>query len=401
MQFDREYDVLICGAGIGGIAAALETARAGLKTVLVEKTILTGGLATTGLVNIYLPLCDGNGKQVTFGIAEELLHLSYKYGPGDVPHTWRQGRNITEPKRFRVAFNPASFVLALDEALVQAGVDIWLDTLACAPVMKGDRIVGVEVENKSGRGVLRAKCIIDGTGDADIAHRSGAPCAETDNWESMWVLEASLAIARKAVEQKDGTPLIGRQALGALNTGKGIPKDTRKWFGTDGKEVTGFVLRSREILINRYREAHAKGGDTSRHNFFPMTLPSMAQFRTTRRIVADITLTDGQHATPFEDSIGLVADWRKPGFVWEIPYRTLVPKKVAGLLVVGRCISSEKDAWEVTRVIPPAAHTGQVAGIAARLAIAKDTTPDRIDAKDIQTELDAQKIPYHLKQIYG
>ena len=89
MQFDRTYDVVVAGAGIAGVAAALESARAGLCTALVEKTVQTGGLATSGIVNIDLPLCDGKGTQVTFGIAEELLHLSHKYGPGDVPPDWQ------------------------------------------------------------------------------------------------------------------------------------------------------------------------------------------------------------------------------------------------------------------------------------------------------------------------
>ena len=87
---ETSYDVIVVGAGVAGVAAALEAARAGLSTALIEKTIFTGGLATTGLVNIYLPLCDGRGTQVSFGIAEELLQLSLKYGPGDIPAAWRQ-----------------------------------------------------------------------------------------------------------------------------------------------------------------------------------------------------------------------------------------------------------------------------------------------------------------------
>ena len=78
MDFERTVDVLVAGAGVAGIAAALEASRAGLRTALVEKTILVGGLAPTGLVYVYLPLCDGNGTQVAFGIAEELLHVSLK-----------------------------------------------------------------------------------------------------------------------------------------------------------------------------------------------------------------------------------------------------------------------------------------------------------------------------------
>ena len=122
----------------------------------------------------------------------------------------------------------------------------------------------------------------------------------------------------------------------------------------------------------------------------------MAQFRTTRRIVGRETMTDGQHGLHRPDSIGLVADWRKAGYVWEIPYGTLLPQRVTGLLVAGRCISSEGDAWEVTRVIPPAALTGQVAGLAAGLAIQRGTTPDQIAASALQAELARLDIPFHI-----
>jgi len=117
MNFERTYDVVVAGAGVAGVAAALESARSGLRTALVEKTVQTGGLATTGIVNIYLPLCDGQGTQVTFGIAEELLHLSYKYGPGDVPPDWQEIVDGKAKSRYRVTFSPAACVLAFDEVL--------------------------------------------------------------------------------------------------------------------------------------------------------------------------------------------------------------------------------------------------------------------------------------------
>ena len=68
-----DCDVLVCGGGIAGCAAALQSAREGCKTILVEKTVFPGGLATSGLIYIYLPLCDGYGNQVICGIAEEML----------------------------------------------------------------------------------------------------------------------------------------------------------------------------------------------------------------------------------------------------------------------------------------------------------------------------------------
>ena len=80
IEIAEEYDVAVCGGGFGGISAALAASRQGKKTVLFEKEYMLGGLGTAGLVTIYLPLCDGMGKQVTFGIAEELFRLSISHG---------------------------------------------------------------------------------------------------------------------------------------------------------------------------------------------------------------------------------------------------------------------------------------------------------------------------------
>ena len=115
------YDIAIIGGGIAGVAAAVQTARMGMKTVLIEKTALVGGLATGGLINVFLPLCDGNGHQVTFGIAEEMLRKSIVYGPGEIPPGWRNECNGEERKRFISVFSPASFALALDEMALMSG----------------------------------------------------------------------------------------------------------------------------------------------------------------------------------------------------------------------------------------------------------------------------------------
>lgn len=398
-EWQKQYDVLVAGAGVAGVAAALQAARMGLRTALIEKTVLFGGLATTGLINIYLPLCDGRGHQVTFGIAEELLRLSIKYGPGDVPAGWQESGEHAERGRYRVAFSPASFVLALDEALEAAGVTIWLDTLVCRPVMDGDRIAGLEVENKSGRGLLTAACVIDATGDADVAFRAGAPCAEAGNWLSLWAVQVSLARAARAVETPDAVSLLDVIHIGADNAGRGAPAGFPKWSGTDAEQVTQFVMAGRRLLREHYAARQVEGSPADRRTLFPVTLPSMAQFRTTRRILGRETMHDGEDGVLRPTSIGLVADWRKAGYVWEIPYGTLLPQKVTGLLVAGRCISSEGDAWEVTRVIPPAALTGQVAGLAAGLALARGTTPDQLEASTLQEELARRGIPFRISEM--
>src|SRR5512138_2587137 len=102
MDFTRNYDIVVAGGGVAGVAAALEAARSGFKTALVEKTVFFGGLATTGLIYVYLPLCDGRGRQVIYGIAEELLQLSLKYGPGTVPAGWPGGAAGQPTSRYLV-----------------------------------------------------------------------------------------------------------------------------------------------------------------------------------------------------------------------------------------------------------------------------------------------------------
>ena len=403
-MFSKTYDVVVAGAGVAGVAAALECARSGLKTALVEKTTLVGGLATAGLVNIYLPLCDGLGHQVLFGIAEELLHLSIQYGPGQIPEGWRGDSIKSEPQRYRVVFSPASFVLALDEVLVEAGVDLWLDTLVSEPMLEGKRIVGIEVENKSGRGTLRAGMVIDATGDADIAYRAGAPCEKGGNWLSLWAFQEGIDKARNAAADPEKVSLLNAIRVGGDANGVGHPPGIQKFDGTDGAQVTHFILEGRRLMREHYRakqssSASEGGAQSGRSTTFPVTLPSMAQFRTTRRIVGCASLSSGQDGRHDLSSIGLAPDWRKAGPIWEIPYGTLIPQSVTGLLVAGRCISAGGDAWEVMRVIPPAAHTGQVAGIAARLAIAHHTTPDALSPALVQEQLRIKQIPFHINDV--
>jgi hypothetical protein len=387
--FDKEYDVLVAGAGVAGVAAALESARAGLRTALLEKTVMPGGLATAGLINIYLPLCDGHGRQVTYGISEELLHLSIKYGPGDIPQDWSSS---TSHSRLYAPFSPASFILAMDEALISSGVDIWLDTLACAPIMEGSRIKGIEVENKDGRIRIGAKCIVDATGDADLAFRAGAPCTKGDNCLSIWAIGAS----EDRPEDSSGLALLDMYRLGGDNAGVNAPPGSATYSGISGRQVSNFVLEGRRLLLEHYKSRQEFLG---RSGAFPVTLPGMAQLRTTRCITGGYTLKEYQQNRRFEDSIGLVADWRKPGYIWEVPYRTLVPQGVDGLIAAGRCISSTGDAWEVTRVVPAAAFTGQVAGIAATLSAQGCTTPGLLAPADMQKELKNKGIPLHLEDI--
>ena len=382
MQPDHTCDVLVCGGGIAGIAAALEAARAGMRTVLLEKTVLLGGLATAGLIWAFPPLCDASGTQVMAGIVEELYRLSYRYGPGE-PKQHPVGRDW-------VIFSPASLVLALDEVLLAAGVEIWLDTLVCEPVTAGDRVCGVEAETKAGRVTFRAQVVIDATGDADIAFRSGAACVPASNLLAMWALEASVERASQVAESGDGAALLDMLLLGVPLPDRARWAAEKTWTGLDAPSVTAFVLEGRRLLRERYAAGSAPA------DRYPITLPAMAQFRTTRRVVGRTTISDSDRGRRQPDSVGVVSDWRELDQLWEFPYGALIPERIGGLLVAGRCLAAEEEAWEVMRVIAPVALSGQAAGLGAALAVRGGVSPGSVSAEAMQRELTARGISFRL-----
>ncbi len=410
MDFSVKYDIAVVGGGIGGAAAALQAARLGKKTVLIEKTILLGGLATSGLVYIYLPLCDGNGHQVSFGITEELLRRSYQYGPGEIPANWQQGRNAEERKRFVARFSPAAFMLSLEEMLLENGVDLWLDTLVCDTECRDGRITAVIVENESGRGKISAQCFIDASGSCITARRAGVKCLEEDNYLTIWSLghqsgangdfgsdiNVFFCTAANLNEPHDLwlKPEFRENLFPGLNEEE--IKRAVTYRGLSGKDVSRFVTSSHQVLREHYKIQQEKG--LSRMDCYPIKLPLMPQFRKTYCIPGEYVLKAGENNRRFDDSIGLLPDWRKAGPVWEVPFRTLYTKQLGGLLAAGRCTAASGDAWEITRVIPSAGLTGQVAGLAAAMSIDQKKEVWDLDIGELQDRLRKLEFRIHLDE---
>ena len=96
LEVKKEYDVIVCGGGVAGVAAAVTAANNGLKTLLIEKSNILGGLGTLGLINLFVPMCNGRGKQIIFGLCEKWTRLSAEYGFDTIPDEWRDG----EPKEY-------------------------------------------------------------------------------------------------------------------------------------------------------------------------------------------------------------------------------------------------------------------------------------------------------------
>lgn len=364
------YDVIVIGGGVAGVAAALAAARDGAKTLLIEKMVVLGGLATAGHIVYYLPICDGRGTKVIAGIAEELLYASIRYGTNSLPEEWRGGpARVRTSRRYQTEFNAAAFVLALDELLAKAGVDILLDTAFCAPVMENGRCTAVIVENKSGRQAYQCGAAVDASGEADVLFRAGAACTEQDNFLAFW----SYYIDRADTENPVKLLPIGN------NIGSDLPDTSRKYLGTTVREVTEFVLASRRLALSR-----VTAGQLTLASF-----PSMPLFRTTRRLCGVHELTVADIGASFADTIGCTGDWRAPGPIYEVPYRALYAAAVDNIFAAGRNISASGDTWEVTRVIPAAAMTGQAAGIAAAMVARTGCAAAGLPVAELQQRLNA------------
>lgn len=381
------YDVIVVGGGIAGVAAAVAARRRGCRTLIIEKSVVLGGLATLGFIAEYLPLCDGRGMKVTAGIAEELLYLSIKYGYDTLPPEWRDGKGIGTDKRYKTFFSPPEFIYALDELMADEGVDVLFDTVFSRPVMEGSRCEAIIVENKAGRTAYQAKMYVDASGDADLLFRAGAECTEEENYLAYWFYSTDIPKMRKAVQTgkvMDGISLEWR--------GKFLPDGyslgEREYRMSDAKETTRFILNGRKLLKEQIMKNRENDGSL-------LALPGMPQYRRTRRVEGGYLLSEADADKHFEDSIGCTGHWLKPGIVYEIPYRAILCEKLANVLASGRNISASGDAWEAVRVIPPAAVTGQAAGTAAALAIRAERPVSEVAAADVQESLEKAGVILH------
>lgn len=172
-----KYDVIVAGGGISGVAAALSAARLGKSTLLLEKNTALGGLATIGLINFWVPLCNGRGKQIIKGMAEELLRLSIRYGFDSLSDEWKNGEpDHPTTNRYVTRYSIGMFALALVDLLHSSGVKILYDSVVSQPVMEDGHCKGLIVDGKSGRQFYEAGMVVDATGDADVLLRAEYIC---------------------------------------------------------------------------------------------------------------------------------------------------------------------------------------------------------------------------------
>jgi len=377
----KEADVIVVGGGLAGVAAAVAAARGGAKVILIEKSILLGGLATSGHVCIYLPLDDGAGNKVYGGLTEELLFTCIKYGYDNLADCWRdKPARVEHPSgRYRTNFNIPAAVLALDELVQNEGIDVVFDTVMSEPIMEGKAVKGIIVENKSGRTAYLAKQFIDATGDSDLLYRAGADCETTTTIVSHWAHELEFETMKKGIEEGDMlrvTPLrwIG-QSPSDVEDGK-LPS----FPGTTAEGINDYVKLSRKLTLDFLKR-------NQRPDYCMITLPTMPQVRMTRRLIGDKEfVVDCYHSE--ETSVGCaIFSIDNPAEVYEFPYEGLITKKLDNVSAAGRMVSATGRGWEIMRFIPACVMTGEAAGTAAAIAVKHNCNLHEIDVKELQAKL--------------
>ncbi|MBQ7821115.1 MAG: FAD-dependent oxidoreductase [Clostridia bacterium] len=385
------YDIIVAGGGVAGVAAAVSARRHGAKRVLlVEKTVNIGGLATTGLINFFVPMCNGRGKQIIFGMAEELLRESIKYGYDTLPEVWKNGEPKEPTKtRYLTHYSPWIFSMQLTELLRKEGVELLLDTLINDVVVEDNTVRGLVLESKSGTEFYAADYVVDATGDSDIFERAGAPTVTGQNYFTYVAHEVNLNSCKRAIEHSDIRHAIDHVHGGNANLyGGEHPAERPLYAGVTKEDVTEYVVENEMELLERYKTGERKSRELVR-------IPFMPQFRTTRHIKADYSLTMDDTYRHFDDSVGAINDFDHADRLFEIPYRAMINSDYPNLIAAGRCVSGEGFAWDILRVIPPAIISGQAAGVACVLAKQKSSAISEIDIPELQHMLAGDNVMIH------
>lgn len=425
-----DVDVLVVGAGPAGMGAAIAAARAGAKTLLIDMNGMLGGTWTKGLQNHVTSFHNGNDVVIR-GLPMEIFKRLHKIGWAEDPEKKHVGKN--RPAWWS-AFDPEGLKYILDCMTVEAGVDLLLHTFCVGAIVEKNRVKGVIIENKSGRQAITARSTVDCTGDADVAYLAGAETlkgrAEDGLMQPvtttffMAYVDIDRAIAhceKNPGRHKEYTKEA--KARGELNVPReiiniGAPtvfpgityhNVTRiiKVDATNARDLTRAELEGRrqvQEIVAFYRK-YVPGFEKS---VLVTTSPSVG-IRETRRIKGEYTLTreDVLESREFHDAVvchayyidvhnpagpglehGSGPDVRPPrGSYYQIPYRTLVPQKVDGLLVAGRCISADRHALGSLRVTACCMALGQAAGIAAAMCKNQEGALRRLNVAGLRKEL--------------
>ena len=422
----RECDVLVVGGGPSGTAAAAAAARQGADVVLLERYNHLGGLSTGGLVIWIDRMTDWEGKLVIRGFAEELFdRLPADAVAGPDPEDWgSQDKDKAHHWSFRTAayhgvvtwsptIDPEKLKLLSQELVIERGVKLVYHSWAAMPLMENGKVAGATFESKEGRMAIRAKVVVDATGDGDIFARAGAAYVndieEADVHHCMntaWLfggvdMDKWIAFRSQQEEAWKAFMASGREACGLFERPfVSWRNDVALFMGPrqsgysalDVDDLTAVEVRSHRAMAAHleYYRAHAPGFE----NAYMMLSAPQIGVRHARRLkgVDAVLRSRWPEGTALPDEVG-VTPAVSPKFPnISIPYGALVPEALDGLLACGRHISCDRNSHGFMREIPQCWITGQAAGVAAALAVQADVEPRAVDVAQLQQALRAQGV---------
>ena len=432
-------DVLVVGGGSSGIAASVAAARAGARTLLVERYGLLGGTSTAALVGPIMTSFSSVGHQpVVGGIFREIVDRMIALGGAIDPATIRDdatifGAFIPKGHTHVTPFHPEALKMAAQELVTGAGVEVLFHTTFVDTLRQDHRARGIVVVNKAGLGAIHAKTVVDASADGDVAAAAGAEFMKgrpedgrmqpatmffriggvDDARVEVWMAEHQrLHPGERLYEcvvqeaRARGEFPVPREYLSLYREPEpGVWRaNISRVLGVDGTDPASLTQAEMEgrrqvWFLMGFMQAHCSGFEGARL----LEVGTQLGVRETRRIVGEYVLTGGdcQEGRRFSDAIGrgsYMIDIHDPTGTrtkfteinapfYDIPYRCLVPKRVDGLLVAGRCISADHVAFGSVRVIPACYATGQAAGTAAALAAQEGREPRAVDVRALRARL--------------
>ena len=440
--------VLVAGAGPAGIVAAIAAAREGAQTTLFEQNGFVGGVAGMGLglQGFY----DTSARRVIGGIPWEIVQRMMDRGLCAIMRNDDDPNDPFYLSRY-IRFNPELFKRTTTEMLLEAGVNLICRSMLTGVVREGDRVFGVTIENKSGNTAHTADCLIDCTGDGDLAARGGAEHELGRRGDGvMQPMTMLFFLSMVDVERGVAAKVLTRQPWNVIEPERLKDKirsyrlDLSTWSdelakvipevpritGTNFHDYGNGIFHTGNFIHISQLDG-SNGDQLSRGEtlgrtvvwrlveFLRQNVPGFENVnlvqiathlgvRETRRIRGYyyLTVDDARKARQFEDNIAQcgnlmdihdthASDYVKldagtqidDGLSYGMPYRCLVPRGIKGVLMAGRCVSGSREAQSSFRVMGTCMAMGQAAGTAAALAVRTGTDPLSLDPAQVRSSL--------------